>query len=291
MNHYVTLFDGTYMPQALALYRSMQRNCRPFKLLALCMDGAIVDTVRRWTDEREVVVVSRVDVETEELRKACLMRNIAEMCWTYAPQSLKLGLEEFGHNVRVTYIDADSFFFRSPMSVFVEIDDAPIAIPPHRFSPEKRDMARTNGIYNVNFVSFDVAQKEANECLDQWARDCIAWCSAKSEPENGRMGDQLYWNAYSSVWPVHAIRHPGLNLAPWNLNRWQIEAGPEGANAPILRGFDGIRRSIVMYHFHEFRWRGGDYYLTGYHVSEQARAWIYQPYIDVLRQVHEDLKR
>ena len=47
MEHYVTLFDGFFLPQGLALYKSLQRLQEPFTLWVLCMDERASESLAR----------------------------------------------------------------------------------------------------------------------------------------------------------------------------------------------------------------------------------------------------
>ena len=47
MEHYVTLFDSLFLPQALALHGSMQRHAGAYRLWMLCMDKAALLLMRR----------------------------------------------------------------------------------------------------------------------------------------------------------------------------------------------------------------------------------------------------
>ena len=42
-----TLFDLAYLPQGVALYRSLERVCPSFRLRAFCMDGPTKSVLER----------------------------------------------------------------------------------------------------------------------------------------------------------------------------------------------------------------------------------------------------
>ena len=51
----------------------------------------------------------------------------------------------------VTYLDGDLFFFVSPAIIYEELEDASVAIIPHRYPP-KLARLRKFGTYNVGWV-------------------------------------------------------------------------------------------------------------------------------------------
>src|SRR5436853_347453 len=61
-------------------------------------------------------------------------------------------------------------------------------------------------------------------CLIDYRADCIAWCAPQSMPD-GRFMNQGYLTAWPQRYAgVHVIRHPGVNLAPWNIAGHSIDA-------------------------------------------------------------------
>ena len=51
-----------------------------------------------------------------------------------------------------------------------------------------------------------------------WRDDCLAWCDEQPQPD-GRFMNQGYLNRWPERYSaVHPIRHPGVNLAPWNVD-------------------------------------------------------------------------
>lgn len=277
--NYCTLFAGNYAARALALYRSMERWCGDFKLYALFMDGAAFQTFSRLRVPK-VRPIQRREVDTPMLLEACRDRTLGETCWTYSPVVCEKAVILSGGE-STTYVDADTLFFSDPGPAFLEIGDASIAIVPHRFPERLRATHERNGLYNVNFVHFK-PDLRGLECLAAWRRDCTEWCYYKEGTVRGRrvLGDQLYWDEYASRFPVHAIRHPGVGLAPWNCENYAIGPGPT---------VDGL--PVVQYHYHEFQRNGPrDYRLTNYPVSGAQKAHIYAPYLAAIERAHLDIE-
>ena len=60
--HYVTLFDGSFLPQGIALHRSMLRHAGDFRLWIIAMDDLARDTLLAL----DLAHVTVLDVSTVE---------------------------------------------------------------------------------------------------------------------------------------------------------------------------------------------------------------------------------
>jgi hypothetical protein len=115
---------------------------------------------------------------------------------------------------RITYVDADLFFFTSPQLVLDSLGEASVAITPHRFSFEYRNHV-IYGLFNVGWITYRRCA-EGLDCLDTYKAECLEWCYDKLE--NGRFGDQKYLDNWPSRYPsLRVISHKGVNLATWNV--------------------------------------------------------------------------
>jgi hypothetical protein len=115
---------------------------------------------------------------------------------------------------RITYLDADIWFFSPPQAVLDSLGDASVAITPHRFSFTYRNHTMF-GLYNVAWITYRRCP-EGLACLDAYKADCLAWCYDRLE--DGRFGDQKYLDAWPGRYPaLKVVTHKGVNLAIWNV--------------------------------------------------------------------------
>jgi hypothetical protein len=139
---------------------------------------------------------------------------------------------------RVTYIDADLYFFSSPAPLLKSLGEASVAITPHRFSfIYQRHIVY--GRFNVAWMTFRRCA-EGLDCLNSYKADCTAWCFDR--PEAGRFADQKYLDAWPGRYPsLKIIEHKGVNLAAWNLDNYAVQM----KNAtPMIDG-----DPLVFFHF------------------------------------------
>jgi len=257
MEHYVTLFNGLFLPQGLALHMSMERHVRDYVLWILCVDDEAYDVLMRLALPN-VRLLRLSELETEELLAVKPTRTIGEYCWTLTPFAPRFVFESDATVDRVTYLDADLWFRKHPEPIFDEFDRAEkhVLITDHAYSPEYDDSA-TSGRFCVQFMTFT----RGGEIVRKWWEErCIEWCFYRFE--DGKFGDQKYlddWpERFSSL--VHVLQDKERALAPWNAERFPY------AHA-------------VFYHFHSVRINGPRKMWIGeYHIPTPCLTFIYMPY-------------
>jgi len=258
--HFVTLFDSTFLPQALALHGSMQRHLPAYRLWMLCVDDLAADLV----DQLQLpncTTLRLSALETPELLELKGGRTRGEYCWTLTPYAPRFVFEADPQVERVTYIDADLWFRRSPAQIFAEFESsgAGVLITDHGYAPEY-DQSALSGQYCVQFMTF---VRGRGEVVRQWWEDrCTEWCFARFEAN--RFGDQKYLDD----WPerfgrdVHVLQRQELAQAPWNATRFPFGQG-------------------VFFHFHGLRIRADRKIDLGpiYPLPRPLLSNVYEPYV------------
>ena len=265
--HYVTLFDACFLPQGLCLYYSLVKNAGDFVLWVLCVDQDCYDLLQRLNLPR-LRLLHLDSLETPELLAVKAFRSRAEYCWTLTPFAPRFVFEADKSISRVTYLDADFFFFKSPGPVFAEFEQSgkQVLITDHAYAPDS-DQSCTSGQYCVQLLVFNRASLIS--VCKWWQDQCINWC--KSYAEDGKFGDQKYLESFESLFPddVHVLTILDIFLAPWNASRF-----------PYSR--------CVAFHFHQLRLTGPATPLklvSGYYIPKPALKNIYLPYMKLLKQL------
>ena len=262
MEHYVTLFDSMFLPQGIALHRSLEKHGGRYTLWLLCMDDEtyrVLDRLRL----PNVELMNLASVETPRLLGVKSERTRVEYCWTLTPFTPGFVFERDPTVERVTYVDADLWFLRNPAPIFREFESSgkKVLITEHDYAPE-HDQSSTSGRFCVQFVTFN---RSAGDIVRMWWEDrCIEWCYARQE--NGKFGDQKYLDDWPQRFAdyVHVLQNNGLIRAPWN-----------GPNLP--------EHDPVFYHFHAVRLLAGNKAnLGGYPLSRALITKFYLPYMAAL---------
>jgi hypothetical protein len=267
MEHYVTLFDSLFLPQGLALHRSMERHVKNYKLWILCVDDQ-VHLILSKLKLPNVELLQLSLLETAALLAVKPTRTKGEYCWTLTPFSLRFVFETDKSIERVTYLDADLWFRKSPAPIFEDLDHSgkQVLITDHAYDPE-HDQSENSGQFCVQFLTF--TRLGGDEVRQWWEDRCIEWCYARVE--NGKFGDQKYLDDWPTRFKssVHVLTNKELVLAPWNAYRYPY------SNALVWH-FQGLR--LVQGK------RGLAVQLSDYPVPETTLTHVYMPYIKDLKE-------
>lgn len=238
IEHFVTLFDSHFLPMGMALHASLMTHARPFRLWVLCMDE-LVEKQLAQLDLPHVTLIPLREVETKAMLEVKPGRTAAEYCWTMTPFTPQFVFERDASVPRVTYLDADLFFFDAPHVLLDEFarSGKHVLITDHNYAPEY-DQSRTSGRFCVQFMTFRDTE-EGRKVMTWWQDRCIEWCFARYE--KGKRGDQMYLDSWPTRFEreVHVLEQQDRTLAPWNA-------------AHVLE----VKRSLdrpVFFHFHGFR--------------------------------------
>lgn len=270
--HFVTLFDRNFLVFGLALHRSLVDRAGDFCLWVVCMD---TETEQRLDALRlpRLRVIPLREAETDALVAIRSGRTKGEYCWTMTPFSITTVFGRDPSVSRVTYVDADVYFFHDPRRLVQEMVDAGkhVMITDHSYDP-RYDQTATSGRFCVQFMPFD-RSSEAMQVCRWWQDRCVEWCFNRAE--DGKFGDQKYLDE----WPerfgdaVHILGAVEETLAPWNSSLLH-ETG----------------RTPVLFHFHGLRFMARDRVraFDGYRVADCSLA-IYEEYCRTLADIIDKL--
>jgi hypothetical protein len=170
---------------------------------------------------------------------------------------------------RVTYLDADLFFFDSPQAFFKELEDSgkQVLITEHAYAPEY-DQTKLAGRFCVQFMTFE-NNSSGLKVLHWWQEKCLEWCFDRYEEE--RFGDQKYLDKWPLIFnqEVHILQQTNKTLAPWNVRMFGEKM--TGDLTPVFYHFQALRilspSKVMLY--------------TSYKIGCKGRR-IYRAYINVL---------
>ena len=239
-NNYCTYFDINFAVYGLALLESIFRHDPNARVYVLCLDEETFELLSKNENKKRFLIdLKSIEKNFPSLSEAKRNRTITEYFWTLTPCVIYFLIYVKKVCDKLTYLDADQFFFSSPKPIFDEIKDAEIAIMPHRF-PAEIDYLKEHGYYNVSWLTFRNSI-ESKKCLSWWMKSCLEWCYAKVD--GLRYGDQKYLDQFPIKFKgVKEIENDGCGLAPWNLSSFNFE------------------NEIILFHFQSFRILGPNIY-------------------------------
>jgi len=282
MNTYCTIFDSAYLSRALALHESLLRASRSAKLAFFCVDEKASELLARMSLER-ALIVPHAAFGRGALERARATRSRAEYCWTCKPFALLHLAAAAPDTEWAIYVDTDMLFYGDPDSALPGME-AHYVITPHNFHPAFDQYAATAGLHNAGY--FAMRNTEQGRAVARWwAERCIESCSVTSSELI--YADQKYLDRLTSLFPFGGSSdHPGLNAAPWNIERYRLSSAD---GAPMVDG-----RPLLLYHFQALRILSNslvDLYAGNRRISPQARELIYRPYLDALRRACARLQK
>jgi hypothetical protein len=236
--HFVTLFDASFLPIGLALYRSLEAHARPFRLWVLAVDE---DAERHLTQLAlpDLTVIPLRELETPALLAVKPGRTRAEYCWTMTPFACEAVFNRDPSARRATYVDADVFFLDDPRGLLREFDESGkhVLITEHAYAPNY-DRSHDSGRFCVQFLTFD-SSDAARDVMRWWQERCLEWCFARYE--DGKFGDQVYLDAWPTLFGdrVQIVRQVEKTLAPWNVRHFSQQM--RGPLKPVMYHFHGLR--------------------------------------------------
>ncbi|SHL50420.1 hypothetical protein SAMN05444159_6058 [Bradyrhizobium lablabi] len=275
---YCTYFDHNYLSRGLALYHSLQRHAPGSRLWVLCLSEACYAALVAL-DLPNLIPRRLEDFEAADPEVAATRsnRSVIEYYFTCSPAWLLFVLKNESDAEWTTYLDSDLYFFAPPEPIYAELQDAAVAIIPHRYAAKLTKLQKF-GTYNVGWVGAR-NDEDGIAVMEWWREKCIEWCH--DYVDGGRFADQGYLDSFSSRSSrVKVIENIGANLAPWNIGNYQIEFREgkvwiDRTHPLIFFHFQGLKKGLGWFFFNSHRRYRAPF-------SRDVRGRIYRPYIDEL---------
>jgi glycosyltransferase involved in cell wall biosynthesis len=237
-----TICSANYLPYARVLHRSLARNGAVGDFVCFLVDEI---NGRFSTCELPFDCVEARTIGCGNFFDMAARYSIMEMNTAIKPYCFKWLLENKKSN-NIVYLDPDIYVLAEFVELYELLSaDADIVLTPHSTKPlrDGKDpddlrLLRT-GAYNLGFCAVRPSSS-ASAFLDWWHGHLIENCTI--EIEKGVFVDQKYCDLVPSYFDnVRVLRHPGYNVAYWNLLHRKVskdrETGMWQVNALPLRFF------------------------------------------------------
>ena len=162
-----------------------------------------------------------VEIGLQDVRGEAMKYDILELNTNVKPTFMKYLIRTFNLESLV-YLDPDIFVYSPLTPVFEALNGgAAVVLTPHLTAPVddgkipgEQEMLY-NGTYNLGFVAVRRCE-ESERVLSWWERRCLDL--GFSEGRTGLFVDQKWMNLAPGLFEnVAILRHPGCNMAYWNL--------------------------------------------------------------------------
>lgn len=237
-----------YTPKSRALLESLRAYAPDIKV---CL--ALGDDLRGFGPE----LADHFDLvfplsEIEELNTPSWIfkHNIVELCTAIKPFVLRQILD-LPDCEGVFYFDPDMVLFDDLKEMIDDLRANNIILTPHLTDPERtlrgiednELSALKHGSYNLGYLGVRNTD-EGKRMADWWSKRLKYYC--REDIPAGIFTDQKWIDLVPSFFEeVHVMRHPGYNVASWNMTNRKIEK--VGDMKYTVNG-----RPLVFYHFTGF---------------------------------------
>lgn len=172
------------------------------------------------------------EIGLEDLRGEGMKYDTLELNTNVKPTFMKYLIQRFDLE-NLVYLDPDIFVYAPLTPVFDALDSGSMAtLTPHMTTPvddgklpSEQDMLY-NGTYNLGFIAVRRCE-QSWRLLSWWERRCLDL--GFSEGRTGLFVDQKWMNLAPGLFDkVEILRHPGCNMAYWNLHERTLSGDAEG---------------------------------------------------------------
>lgn len=227
MQSFCTIVSHHHLPYAKAVLASLRNYDSKLSLQVLVTDAdnsevRQTDGLRIWT----VQEISNSEAFQKLYKRQGHRRESDEFRWALKPVFLcHLLKHDFE---KMIYVDADVFFFSSPLFLFEQLETSSILLTPHWRSIDPLHFddlfaLLKDGYFNGGFIG---ANRHGVKALEWWAEACTA--KMEKSLTLGLYDDQKYLDLLPHEFAgVQVVQHRGCNLAYWNMdtNRRQLQDG------------------------------------------------------------------
>lgn len=244
-----TIASVNYTGQVLALAESVRIFEPEVKFHFLIVDRKIDHYIEKLPVWISLTWIE--DLAIDGFEKLAVVYDALELNTNVKPTFITKLLESFD---QVVYLDPDITLFAALDPVWNALKNNSIVLTPHALTPypdidlqPSEKGLLTVGVFNLGFIAFR-RSSEATDILEWWEKKCLimGWNS----PHDGIFVDQKWANlfpCYSTA--VHILRHPGCNVAYWNLHERNIIAD---RTTEFSVEFDKKLYPLVFFHFSGF---------------------------------------
>ena len=244
-----TICTKSYIGLAEALFASMRDAGAAFDTFIVIVDHDVSDV------KSDVATIlsgkSFCGYTDEEWIAQTFKYDVVEFCTSIKARSF-LRFADQGYDALV-FFDPDILVFDDMQDILSALEDHEVVVTPHRLNMDS-DIPSRGGLFNLGFLA--VRNSAQSRSMLRWWDDRLLE-HAFTDPARGFFTDQKWMDNLPLLLPPHQLavmRHPGMNLAPWNLEERQIKL--DGTQALVrLRHLSDSWEKPSFVHYSAFNYR------------------------------------
>jgi hypothetical protein len=224
---FYTSFNKAYAGQAMMLAESLRKyHGDDSEICALLIDDLSESEIDYFKNFDRIILAKNLNIPN--FQSWIFGLDIVEAATAVKPFLMCNLLEEFS---QVTYLDPDVFVYSHLHEIFDPKVDWDVTLTPHQVAHQSEPWVVLStemeslrfGVFNLGFLSIRATAN--GKSIARWWQDrCYDYCIA--EPERGLFTDQKIFDLAPALFSgIHILRHPGFNVATWNIRGRHVEFG------------------------------------------------------------------
>jgi hypothetical protein len=243
---FFTIAAKNYFAHAKTLLNSLKKH-HPDAQLFLILCDEPNDEIKAFHGAFKIISAS--DIGIPQWNRFSFKYTLLECNTAIKPFAFGYLFEKTNAD-KIIYLDPDTFVYAPLSEVTTHLEKYSLVLTPHLTSPLPLDGKRpdeatflSSGAYNLGFCGFSRSE-DSKQIIKWWAERLYSMCH--SDTERGLFVDQKWMDLIPGMFDSVAIlRHPGYNVAYWNLHSRSLSIDSNGKI--IVNG-----QSLVFYHFSGF---------------------------------------
>lgn len=262
--YFCTLSDKKYLLQGLALYNSISKYVKDFRLCYLCLDDETYEFLNNSVFDN-IVPFNLADLEAADAALRAARNNPAgkygtqysQYCWALTPYFMDFLINKdlIPNGKNLTYVDSDIAFYQSPQLILDAVHLNSIGIHSHRYSSKYNPLDNPAGEFNVGVVV--IKNDDTGRACAEWWKDCLLKPTHRYYHVYGTCGDQKYLDLFEPLFgDVCVFDQPTRNLKPETavgyLAPWCVDNVSYHQEGQIK--YNGTMQPVVFVHFSHFNY-------------------------------------
>ncbi|MFD1884904.1 glycosyltransferase [Paenibacillus wenxiniae] len=236
-----TSICANYLPKAIVLARSIKET-NPEVRFILCLLERNIHPAAQNCSYFDDIVLGK-DLGFEQFDKFIFKHAIVEASTAIKGQLFRYLFQHYPDEHRFVYLDPDIKVYGQMHELNDALNEHAIVLTPHLCHPEdimdavmdNELSALQHGVFNLGFLAL-ARSEESLRFADWWASRLEMFCY--DDIPRGIFTDQKWIDLAPCYFDVHIFKHPGYNVAPWNLSKRKLELNSEWTvNGQPLRFF------------------------------------------------------
>lgn len=247
-----TISTFNHVPRALVLAKSI-KTCMPRVKVVLCLIENHATDELYQSPYLDSVVLAK-DLGIPHIERFLFKNEINQASFAMKSMLLEYLFRTYDSEEQFVYLDTDIKVYSPFYELKRLLKHYSIVLTPHIISPLKgeehpftldnmynsiswRELgAIKTGLYNAGFIALRRSE-DSQSFLRWWKYRVERYCYC--DYANGINFDQKWLDLVPSLFHTHILRHPGYNMAYWNLSERTLRERKEGytVNGAPLRFF------------------------------------------------------